>query len=158
MSTQPHVSSDDNGTPGPDDLLAIGEVSERTGVAVSALHYWERLGLIASVRTEGNQRRYPRHMLRRISLLIVAKRIGIPLADVKDVFDTIPLDATPTHQAWQRTSRMWREQLRERRRTIDQLDAEITGCIGCGCLSMKACALLNPADELAQTGQGPRRL
>ncbi|WP_341578108.1 redox-sensitive transcriptional activator SoxR [Microbacterium schleiferi] len=144
--------------PEPDELLTVGEMSRRTGVAVSALRYYEELGLIASERTFGNQRRYPRHMLRRVSLISVAKRLGIPLTDVQEAFSSVPLDRTPSHEDWQRSSRAWKRQLEERRRSIERLEHELTGCIGCGCLSMKACALLNPGDALAATGAGPRRL
>ncbi|MDN4473816.1 redox-sensitive transcriptional activator SoxR [Demequina sp. SYSU T00b26] len=142
----------------PDELLTIGDVSRRTGAAVSALRYYEDLGLIASVRTAGNQRRYPRHMLRRISLILVAKRLGIPLDDVHEAFASVPLDSTPSHDDWQRASRAWKRQLEERRRALERLEYELTGCIGCGCLSMKACALLNPDDALGRTGAGARRL
>ena len=142
----------------PDELLSIGEMSRRTGVAVSALRYYEELGLIASDRTAGHQRRYPRHMLRRVSLISVAKRLGVPLADVQEAFESVPLDGTPSHEDWQRASRRWKRQLEERRRGLERLEHELTGCIGCGCLSMKACALLNPDDALAATGAGPRRL
>lgn len=141
-----------------DDWLGIGEVSARTGAAVSALRFYEELGLIASDRDRRNQRRYPRHMLRRIALISVAKRIGIPLQDLHDAFADIPLDRPPSHHEWQRASRSWKRRLEERRRTIERLEAELTGCIGCGCLSMKACALLNPGDTLAEDGSGPRRL
>lgn len=141
-----------------DELLTIGEMSRRTGVAVSALRYYEELGLIASVRTRGNQRRFARHMLRRVSLVTVGKNLGIPLADVQGAFASVPLDRTPSHQDWQRASRAWKKTLEERRRGIERLEHELTGCIGCGCLSMKACALLNPDDALAETGAGPRRL
>ncbi|GAA3663605.1 redox-sensitive transcriptional activator SoxR [Microbacterium marinilacus] len=142
----------------PDELLTIGEMSRRTGVAVSALRFYERLGLIAAVRTPGNQRRYPRHMLRRVSLITVAKRLGIPLGDVQTALADVPLDRTPTHEEWQRASRRWKLQLQERREGIEKLERELTGCIGCGCLSMKACSLLNPDDELSRAGSGPRRL
>ncbi len=142
----------------PDELLTIGEMSRRTGVAVSALRYYESLSLIASVRTAGNQRRFPRHMLRRVSLITVAKNLGVPLADVQATFADVPLDRTPSHADWQRASRAWKRQLEERRRGIERLELELTGCIGCGCLSMKACALLNPDDALAATGAGARRL
>lgn len=141
-----------------DELLTIGEMSRRTGVAVSALRYYEELGLIASVRTRGNQRRFARHMLRRVSLVTVGKNLGIPLADVQGAFASVPLDRTPSHQDWQRASRAWKKTLEERRRGIERLEHELTGCIGCGCLSMKACVLLNPDDALAETGAGPRRL
>ncbi|MFK4729139.1 redox-sensitive transcriptional activator SoxR [Agromyces mediolanus] len=142
----------------PDELLTIGEMSRRTGVAASALRFYEELGLIASVRTTGNQRRYPRHMLRRVSLIAVAKRLGLPLSDVQDGFGDVPLDRTPSHEEWQRASRQWKRRLVERRRGLEQLERELTGCIGCGCLSMKACALLNPDDALGEDGAGPRRL
>ena len=141
-----------------DELLTIGEMSSRTGVAVSALRYYEELGLVASIRTAGNQRRFARHMLRRVSLITVAKNLGIPLSDVREAFESVPLDTTPSHDDWQRASRRWKRTLEERRRTIERLERELTGCIGCGCLSMKACALLNPDDALAETGPGPRRL
>jgi MerR family redox-sensitive transcriptional activator SoxR len=145
-------------TPTPQDLLTIGEMHRRTGVAVSALRFYEELGLIASVRTARNHRRYARHMLRRVALISVAKRLGIPLADVGEAFAAVPLNRTPSHEDWQRASREWKRQLEERRRSIERLEAELTGCIGCGCLSMKACALLNPNDALGQAGAGARRL
>ncbi|QBE48421.1 redox-sensitive transcriptional activator SoxR [Leucobacter triazinivorans] len=149
MSTQAHT---------PDELLGVGEMSRRTGVAVSALHYYERLGLIASHRTDGNQRRYPRHMLRRVALISVAKRLGIPLDDVKEAFADVPLTDTPSHEDWQRASRRWKRTLEQRRLGIERLEKELTGCIGCGCLSMKACGLLNPDDQLGDTGSGARRI
>lgn len=142
----------------PEDRLAIGDVSRRTGVAPSALHYYEQLGLITSERTSGNQRRYPRHMLRRISLILVAKRLGIALSDVGEVLATLPHDTVPTTRDWRRVSRRWHGQLEEKKREIEQLQRELTGCIGCGCLSLTACRLLNPEDELATQGPGPRRL
>lgn len=142
----------------PEELLSIGEMSRRTGVAVSALRYYEDLELIASVRTPGNQRRYARHMLRRVSLISVAKTLGMPLSDVADAFGDVPMETTPSHEDWQRASRRWKRTLEERRSSIERLERELTGCIGCGCLSLKACALLNPDDALASTGAGPRRL
>lgn len=141
-----------------DEFLTIGEMTRRTGVAASALHFYESLGLIASTRTSGNQRRYPRHMLRRVSLVSVAKRLGIPLADVQGAFADVPLTETPTHDDWQRASRRWKRALEKRREGIERLERELTGCIGCGCLSMKACGLLNPDDALSSQGAGPRRL
>jgi len=142
----------------PDELLSIGEMSRRTGVSVSALHFYEKLDLIASTRTPGNQRRYPRHMLRRVSLITVSKRLGIPLSDVQEAFADVPLTATPSHEDWQRASRRWKRDLERRREGIERLERELTGCIGCGCLSMKACGLLNPDDTLGASGVGPRRL
>ncbi|MEO3795933.1 redox-sensitive transcriptional activator SoxR [Nonomuraea sp. B10E15] len=142
----------------PDDHLTIGEIIRRTGVPASALHFYERKGLIFSERGSGNQRIFSRHMLRRISLIIVAKRLNIPLSDVAEVFTTLPTDRAPTHKDWQRVSRIWKKQLEERRRAIEFLEQELTGCIGCGCLSMKACLLLNPDDALGGRGPGPVRL
>lgn len=142
----------------PEDLLSVGEVSRRTGVAVSALHYYEQLGLITASRTGGNQRRYPRFMLRRISLVLVAKRLGIPLADVADVFTTLPADGQPSSRDWHRLSRRWQSTLNAKKQEIDRLQHELTGCIGCGCLSMKSCRLLNPDDTLAERGAGPVRV
>lgn len=142
----------------PDELLSIGEVSERTGVAVSALRFYEEHGLIVSERTVGNQRRFRRHMLRRVALVSVAKRLGIPLVDVGEAFASVPMGRTPSHKDWQRASRIWKRQLEQRRRALERLEHELTGCIGCGCLSMKACSLLNPDDALSATGSGPRRL
>jgi MerR family redox-sensitive transcriptional activator SoxR len=140
------------------DWLSIGDLSRRSGVAVSALRYYETLGLIASQRTAGNQRRYPRHMLRRVSLIAVAKRLGIPLADVQDALTAVPLERTPSQADWQKASRVWKLTLEQRRRALERLERELTGCIGCGCLSMRSCALLNPEDTLGSTGQGARRL
>lgn len=142
----------------PDDWLSIGEVSARTGTAASALRFYEELGLIASDRDDRNQRRYPRHMLRRVALISVAKRIGIPLQDLKEAFADVPLDRPPSHKEWQRASREWKRQLEARRQSIERLETELTGCIGCGCLSMRACALLNPGDALGEGGIGARRL
>ena len=148
----------DRAVHGPDEPLTIGEMSRRTGVATSALHFYESLGLIASTRTAGNQRRYARHMLRRVSLITVAKRLGIPLSDVQHAFADVPLTQTPSHADWQRASRRWKRELEKRREGIERLERELTGCIGCGCLSMKACGLLNPGDALGSQGAGPQRL
>ncbi|TCK46103.1 MerR family redox-sensitive transcriptional activator SoxR [Leucobacter luti] len=157
-ATQPQNEAQHHAQHLPDQLLTVGEMSRRTGVAVSALHYYEQLGLIASRRTPGNQRRYPRYMLRRVALIAVAKRLGIPLSDVQESFADVPLESTPSHEDWQRASRRWKKALELRRQGIEQLERELTGCIGCGCLSMKACTLLNPDDELGDSGSGARRI
>ncbi|HLS26655.1 MAG TPA: redox-sensitive transcriptional activator SoxR [Beutenbergiaceae bacterium] len=141
-----------------EELLTIGEVSRRTGVAPSALHYYERIGLITSTRTRGNQRRYHRHMIRRVSLVAAAKNLGISLADVRRALADVPLQAPPTRADWERASARWKNILRQRRRTLQRLEEELTGCIGCGCLSMDRCTLLNPGDTLGAEGAGPRRL
>jgi len=140
------------------DELTVGEVCARTGLAASAVHFYERTGLIASTRTSGNQRRFPRHMLRRISLILVAKRLGIPLSEVGEAFRDLPMDREPTAADWRRVSRVWKVRLEERRTAIVQLEKELTGCIGCGCLSMRSCDLLNPGDVLSAGGPGAQRL
>lgn len=115
--------------------------------------------MIASIRTSGNQRRFPRHMLRRVSCITMGKRLGISLEGRAGGVRVCPLESTPTHEDWQRV-RLARGNAseKERRRSIERLERELTGCIGCGCLSMKACALLNPDDALAHAGPGPQRL
>ncbi len=142
----------------PADLLTVGEVSRRTGVAVSALRFYEAQGLIFSQRTAGNQRRYSRHMIRRVSLIQVAKRLGIPLRDVAEVFRDLPHDRKPTRREWERIARAWSADLEMRRAALERLQRELTNCIGCGCVSMSACRLLNPYDELASQGPGAHRL
>ncbi|NYI03384.1 redox-sensitive transcriptional activator SoxR [Allostreptomyces psammosilenae] len=138
--------------------LSVGEVAARSGVAVSALHFYERQGLICSRRTSGNQRRYRRDVLRRVALIRIAQRVGIPLADVAAVLETLPNGRTPTREDWKRLSRRWQEELEERMRYLAQLRDDFEDCVGCGCLSMERCMLLNPYDRLGQEGPGPRRL
>lgn len=140
------------------ELLSIGQVSERTGVARSALHYYEEIGLIASTRTAGNQRRYARHLLRRISLIAVGSKLGIPLSDIKRALAPVPMEKMPTEADWLRATEGWKNVLEARRRAIEELEDRLMGCIGCGCLSMQACSLLNPEDQLAREGAGARRL
>ena len=140
------------------ELLSIGQVSDRTGVARSALHYYEEIGLIASPRTAGNQRRYPRHLLRRITLITVGSKLGIPLSDIKRALEPVPMGKIPTENDWLRATDEWMKVLEARRRAIEELENRLMGCIGCGCLSMHACSLLNPEDELAHEGAGARRL
>lgn len=144
--------------PGPEDLLGIGEVVARTGVPVSALHFYERQGLIDAERGPGNHRLYRRHMLRRISLILVAKRLGVPLNEVAGIFAELPDEQAPTQEQWTQVSRGWRRRLESQRHMIENLERELIGCIGCGCLSMKACGLLNPDDDLSNRGPGPVRL
>lgn len=148
----------DPSNPLPTDLLSVGEVSRRTGVAVSALHFYEREGLIASVRTPGGQRRYARHTIRRVSVIQVAKRMGIPLAEVAEVFSVLPVDRMPGKADWRRISERWRGRLEARRREIERMEHELVECIGCGCVSLRSCRVLNPCDELGGEGAGPRLL
>ncbi|TPG16607.1 redox-sensitive transcriptional activator SoxR [Variovorax guangxiensis] len=135
--------------------LAVGEVAARSGVAVSALHFYESKGLIQSARSGGNQRRYPRAILRRVAFIKVAQRVGIPLAEIAEALQALPEGRTPTAADWRRLSREWRAELDERIRTLTQLRNQLDGCIGCGCLSLKACPLRNARDTLAREGPGP---
>ncbi len=143
---------------GPDDgpaVLPIGEVARRSGIAVSALHFYERQGLIESLRTPGNQRRYPRSVLRRVAVIKVAQRMGVPLSEIADALQSLPRSRTPTQADWSALSARWRESLDARIRGLTQLRDQIDGCIGCGCLSLKVCPLRNDGDCLAGSGPGP---
>jgi MerR family redox-sensitive transcriptional activator SoxR len=138
--------------------LTIGETAARSGVATSALRFYEAEGLISSTRTGGNQRRYERSTLRRIALIQAGKAAGIPLEDIRNALAALPGERTPTKRDWERLSRRWRADLDGRIATLNALRDRLTGCIGCGCLSLKTCALLNPADEAAALGSGPQYL
>jgi MerR family redox-sensitive transcriptional activator SoxR len=138
--------------------LKVGEVAARSGVAVSAIHFYEAQGLIHSRRTAGNQRRYPRGILRRVAVIKVAQRIGIPLATVREALATLPDGRTPTAADWRKLSALWKRGLDDRIERLLRLRDSLTGCIGCGCLSMKACPLRNRGDRLAAEGPGPRLL
>lgn len=138
--------------------LTVGEVARRSGVAVSALHFYESKGLIRSVRSSSGQRRYGRDVLRRVAVIKVAQRIGISLASISAALSSLPDGRTPTAEDWARMSRLWRAELDERITQLTQLRDQLDGCIGCGCLSIKACRLRNPLDELSDQGSGPRLL
>jgi MerR family redox-sensitive transcriptional activator SoxR len=138
--------------------LSVGQVAERSGVAVSALHFYEREGLIFSRRTSGNQRRYRRDVLRRVALIRIAQRVGIPLAQVRTALAELPENRTPERADWERLSRRWHDDLETRIRDLEQLRDRFTDCIGCGCLSIDRCRMANPGDVLAADGAGPRRL
>ncbi len=138
--------------------LTVGQLAARSGVAVSALHFYERQGLISSRRTSGNQRRYKRDVLRRVALIRIAQRVGIPLADVAAVLVLLPDRRTPTRQDWQRISQRWKAELDQRIRHLQRLRDDFTDCVGCGCLSIDRCRLANPTDQLGEHGPGPRRL
>jgi MerR family redox-sensitive transcriptional activator SoxR len=138
--------------------LTIGEVAARSGVAPSALRFYEAEGLIAARRTEGNQRRYDRSMLRRIAFIQAGRAAGIPLERIHAALETLPKDRSPNTRDWQRLSRSWRADLDRRIATLQALRARLTTCIGCGCLSLTKCALLNPDDEAAARGPGAHYL
>jgi MerR family redox-sensitive transcriptional activator SoxR len=135
------------------DLLP-GELAARVGVAISALHFYERQGLITSSRTSGNQRRYPRDTLRRVAFIKMSQRLGIPLARVRDALAALPTDRVPTSRDWARLSAGWRADLDDRILHLQRLRDNLADCIGCGCLSLKSCALFNPDDALGADGPG----
>lgn len=135
-------------------LLTIGELSARSGVAASALRFYEQSGLIRSTRTSGNQRRYERTELRRVAFIRIAQQIGISLERIGQALAELPDSRTPTKADWERLSRRWRADLDERIALLQQLRDDLTGCIGCGCLSLQSCKINNPDDALAGKGQG----
>jgi MerR family transcriptional regulator, redox-sensitive transcriptional activator SoxR len=138
--------------------LTVGQLSARSGAAVSALHFYEARGLIASRRTAGNQRRYPRHMLRRVAFIRASQRVGLPLATIKQALDQLGDSRTPTRSDWARLSAAWRDDLDDRIAQLQRLRDNLTGCIGCGCLSLDTCKLANPDDLLGNDGPGARNL
>ncbi len=140
------------------EMLTIGELASRAGVATSALRFYESKGLITAERTSGNQRRYPRATLRRVSLIRAAQEVGLSLGEVSAALETLPHDRTPTRKDWERLSRSWREHLDRQIAELEALRDELTDCIGCGCLSLKSCAIFNPSDAAAAHGSGPRFL
>ncbi len=135
-------------------LLSVGEVARRSGVAISALHFYERKGLIVSIRNTGNQRRYKREVLRRVAILKVAQRVGIPLTQVAEAFATLPSGRTPNAADWERMSQVWHDDLTERILALTGLRDQLTECIGCGCLSIASCPLRNHLDRLSDSGPG----
>lgn len=137
--------------------LTVGELSERSGVAPSALHFYERNGLLSAERTAGNQRRYRRDALRRVAFIRTSQRVGVSLADIREALDSLPEGRTPTRADWARLSAGWRDRLDERIAELRHLRDDLDGCIGCGCLSLTSCSLQNPDDALGETGAGPRR-
>ncbi|MCG8393104.1 MAG: redox-sensitive transcriptional activator SoxR [Pseudomonadales bacterium] len=144
------INADDIGK-----ALTVGEVAERSGVAVSALHFYEKKGLIQTWRSAGNQRRYHRDVLRRVAVIKVAQRIGIPLGEIADALSELPDGRSPTARDWKRLSAKWRGHLNERIHDLTVLRDQLDQCIGCGCLSIKACRLRNPYDTLSEEGPGP---
>ncbi len=140
------------------DLLTIGELADRAGVATSALRFYEQRGLIRSVRTPGNQRRYQRATLRRVALIRVAQGLGLSLHDIGEAVASLPEDRIATREDWARLSSSWRDRLDERIASLSRLRDKLTGCIGCGCLSLQRCALYNQADRISARGGGPRYL
>ncbi|MET8830285.1 redox-sensitive transcriptional activator SoxR [Streptomyces sp. NPDC004610] len=138
--------------------LTVGQLSARSGAAVSALHFYESKGLISSRRTSGNQRRYSRDALRRVAFVRAAQRVGIPLATIREALAELPEERTPTREDWARLSQAWRSELEERIRQLNRLRDHLADCIGCGCLSLESCVLSNPDDAFGQERSGSRLL
>lgn len=139
-------------------LLPIGQVARRSGLSVPTVRYYEELGLISSTRTGGNQRRYARHVLRRLAFVTAARRVGLSLAQVQDALAGLSADTAPTPKDWERLSKPWAEHVAARIRELQALQNTLAQCLGCGCLSLTRCALYNPADQAATEGQGSRWL
>ncbi len=139
-----------------DDLLTIGEVARRSGVAASALRFYEDRGLIASQRASSGHRRYPRAVLRRIAFVVFAQKIGLTLEEIGAELARLPTDRVPTGRDWSRLSSRWTARIEERLAELERLKAGLSECIGCGCLSLDRCRLANPADRAGRHGPGPR--
>ena len=140
------------------EALSIGGVAERTGVAISALRFYEAEGLISATRSAGGQRRFRREVLRRIAFIRVAQHIGLSLDEIRDALASLPGERTPTATDWARLSRKWRSVLDDRIRLLELVRDDLASCIGCGCLSLQSCRLYNPEDRARVLGQGPRYL
>ncbi len=138
------------------DLLAIGELARRTGLSVSAIRYYEARGLVASLRTSGGQRRFLRGDIRRLSFILIAQRLGMSLDQIEAELARLPQGRTPGRQDWERISGGLLTMLDAQIAALQQTRTNLTGCIGCGCLSLDRCALYNPADKAAARGAGPR--
>jgi MerR family redox-sensitive transcriptional activator SoxR len=139
-------------------LLSVGQLSARSGVAASALHFYEAQGLIQAQRSPGNQRRYARETLRRVGFIRASQAVGIPLRAIKEALDLLPESRTPTRADWARLSAKWRADLDQRISHLQSLRDRLSDCIGCGCLSLDRCRLTNPDDVLGEEGPGARRL
>jgi MerR family redox-sensitive transcriptional activator SoxR len=149
LKLEVHLKSSDAG-----EVLTIGQLSERSGVATSAIRFYESRGLVESARTTGNQRRYAQATLRRVSFIRAAQRVGLSLDEIAEAMATLPAGRTPTKADWSRLSASWRARLDEQIRAIEKLRDNLDGCIGCGCLSLQKCRLRNPDDEVADRGPG----
>lgn len=138
-----------------DRPLSAGQVAKRSGVAVSTIHFYEAKGLVRGWRSKGNQRRYSRDVLRRVSIIRVAQRLGLPLSVIKKAIDALPNGRTPTARDWRRLSMEWRRELDRRIELLEELRSQLDSCVGCGCLSLKICQLRNPGDIASDRGSGP---
>ena len=138
--------------------LSIGEVARRTGLSTSALRFYEDKELIVSIRTSGNQRRFTRDVIRRVSFIRAAQRVGLTLGEIRAALDELPAGRAPTREDWEELARRWKPWLDERIAALEQLRDQLASCIGCGCLSLDKCVLYNPADAAGRLGSGPRYL
>ena len=148
MKTRPHQKFS----------LSIGDVARRTGLATSALRFYEEKALIGSLRTPGNQRCYTRDVIRRVSFIRAAQRVGLSLEEIRAVLDDLPAGRAPTREDWHELARRWKPWLDERIAALERLRDQLSSCIGCGCLSLDRCALYNPDDAAGSLGTGPRYL
>jgi len=142
----------------PPAMLTIGQAAARSGVAPSALRFYEAEGLIASGRSDGNQRRYERAVLRRVAVIQAGRAAGIPLASIRDALAVLPADTPPSQRDWARLSKAWRDDVEERIALLERVRDDLASCIGCGCLSLRSCRLFNPVDRAATAGPGARYL
>jgi len=140
------------------DFLAIGDLSRRTGISVSAIRFYEEKGLIQSMRTGGNQRRFLRSDIRRLSFITIAQKLGLALSEIEDQLANLPQGRTPNARDWRKISSAIRRQIDAKISLLERTRDRLDGCIGCGCLSLKTCALYNPDDVAAEEGPGPRRV
>ena len=140
------------------DLIPIGEVARRTGLSVSAIRFYEGKGLIEPIRTGGNQRRFLRSDIRRVSFILIAQQLGLALGEIEALMASLPHGRTPTAKDWRTISRSIRAHLDERIAQLERTRDRLDGCIGCGCLSLEHCAIYNPDDKLAAKGPGPRQI
>lgn len=140
------------------ELLSIGDLARRTGLSVSAIRFYEARGLLSPIRTSGNQRRFPRADIRRLSFAMIAQQLGLSLSDIEAELRTLPKGRSPTRDDWGRISQRIRARLDRQIRFLELTRDRLDGCIGCGCLSLEHCAIWNPQDRLAEEGPGPRKL
>lgn len=138
------------------DVLSIGAIAERSGIATSALRFYEAEGLITATRAESGHRRFHRDTLRRVAFIRVAQQVGLSLDEIRSALATLPDGRTPNKADWERLSRTWRPRVEEQIAQLERMRDRLTGCIGCGCLSLQACKMLNPGDVAAAQGAGPR--